>query len=255
MIQFEHDSIIVNDKEIKLPEVDKVISILSGGMDSSIMTILLVKYYGADSVYPISFDYNQKQVVEVTRAADLTLELGTQPLKVFDLSVLGEIAKPMCANISDSDIKMPTIKDVLGDPQPVTYVPFRNMILLTMAMAYAEAMDIYDVFTGLQVHDEYGYWDTTGAFVDSINAVARQNRTHYVTVEAPFLHLSKTDELNICKEMDAVNLLKYTLTCYDPEDGKSCGKCPSCSERINAFMKVGLKDPIEYRIDIEWEKN
>ena len=253
MIQFEHDSIIVNDKEIKLPEVDKVISILSGGMDSSIMTILLVKYYGADSVYPISFDYNQKQVVEVTRAADLTLELGTQPLKVFDLSVLGEIAKPMCANISDSDIEMPTIKDVLGDPQPVTYVPFRNMMLLTLALSYAETMDISEVFTGLQVHDEYGYWDTTLAFVDSMNAVAKQNRTHYVTVEAPFLHLSKIEELKICKEMDAVNLLEHTLTCYNPRVGKSCGECPSCSERINAFMKLDMVDPIEYQIDIPWK--
>jgi len=252
MVKFEHDSIVVDKKWIVLPESDKVISILSGGMDSAIMTILLVKYYGARSVYPISFDYHQKQIVELDRAAALCDRLEL-PHKIFDLSILGQIAKPMCANISDSDIEMPTIKDVLGDPQPVTYVPFRNMMLLTLALSYAETMDISEVFTGLQVHDEYGYWDTTLAFVDSMNAVAKQNRTHYVTVEAPFLHLSKIEELKICKEMDAVNLLEHTLTCYNPRVGKSCGECPSCSERINAFMKLDMVDPIEYQIDIPWK--
>ena len=240
--------------EIILPEADKVVSILSGGMDSSIMTILLVKYYGAQNVYPISFDYNQKQVVEIDRAKTLCKKLKTAEHKTFDLSVLGEIAKPMCANIAGTDINMPTIKDVLGDPQPVTYVPFRNMILLTLAMSYAETIDANDVFTGLQVHDEYGYWDTTGAFVDSLNVVAKQNRTHHVAINAPFLHLSKIDELNICKEMDAIKLLEHSLTCYNPRDGKSCGKCPSCSERINAFMKLNIIDPIEYDIDIPWKQ-
>jgi 7-cyano-7-deazaguanine synthase len=255
MVEFTHDSIkFLDDRVIKLPEADKVVSILSGGMDSSIMTILLVKYYGAENVYPISFDYNQKQVVEVDRAKALCKEIKTAEHKTFDLSVLGEIAKPMCANIAGTDVEMPTIKDVLGDPQPVTYVPFRNMILLTLAMSYAETIDSNDVFTGLQVHDEYGYWDTTGPFVDSLNAVANQNRTHRVAIRAPFLQLSKIDELKICEGMDAISLLKHSLTCYNPKDGKSCGKCPSCSERINSFMKLNLVDPIDYQVEIPWRQ-
>ncbi len=238
---------------IDLPDTKKVISIISGGMDSSIMTIMLAKHYGAENVFPISFDYNQKQVYEISLAQELTKELGTAEHKVFDLSILGDIAKPICANISDTDVDMPTIKDVLGDPQPVTYVPFRNTILLTLAMSYAETIKVNHVFTGLQVHDEYGYWDTTERFVKSVNDVAIQNRTHKVIIEAPFLHLSKTDELKICEQLNSISMLKNTLTCYDPDiNGKSCGKCPSCSERINAFMQMSMKDPIDYQIDIPW---
>ncbi len=255
MVQFEHYGIWLDDREIRLPETDKVISILSGGMDSSIMTMLLVKYYGEGNVYPISFDYNQKQVVEISRAKALCEKIKTAEHKTFDLSILGDIAKPICANISDTDVDMPTIKDVLGDPQPVTYVPFRNMILLTLAMSYAETLGIQNVFTGLQVHDEYGYWDTTERFVLSMNDVAEQNRTHKVIIEAPFLHLSKIDELKICEAMNSIELLKHSLTCYNPDkDGKSCGKCPSCSERINAFIQTGIKDPIDYQIEIPWSK-
>ena len=70
-----------------------------------------------------------------------------------------------------------------------------DMILLTLVMSYAETLKINHVFTGLQIHDEYGYWDTTERFVNSMNDVAKQNRTHMVNIEAPFLHLSKIDEL------------------------------------------------------------
>jgi 7-cyano-7-deazaguanine synthase len=240
---------------MQLPDTKKVISIISGGMDSSIMTIMLANHYGAENVYPVSFDYNQKQVYEITLAQKLTKELGTNNHKIFDLSILGDIAKPICANISDSDVSMPTIKDVLGDPQPVTYVPFRNMILLTLVMSYAETLKINHVFTGLQIHDEYGYWDTTERFVNSMNDVAKQNRTHMVNIEAPFLHLSKIDELKICKKLNSIEMLSNTLTCYDPDkNGHSCGKCPSCSERINAFMKMGMVDPIKYQIEIPWQE-
>ena len=86
---------------------------------------------------------------------------------------------------------MPTIKEVLGDPQPKTYVPFRNMILLSLTMAKAESSNASHVFTGLQIHDEYGYWDTTGKFVDSINAVAAQNRNHKVKIEAFYVYSDK----------------------------------------------------------------
>ena len=238
---------------IDLPNTDKIISILSGGMDSSIMTIMLAKHYGAENVYPLSFDYNQKQLKEISLAQKLTKELGTAEHKILDLSILGDIVKPVCANISNTDIDMPTIKDVLGDPQPVTYVPFRNTILLTLAMSYAETIKINHIFTGLQVHDEYGYWDTTERFVKSLNDITVQNRTHRVTVEAPFLHLSKKEELEICIGLNAVSMLRNTLTCYNPDDdGKSCGECPSCSERINAFIQMGIMDPIDYQIDIPW---
>lgn len=243
-----------------LPDTDKnVISVISGGLDSSIMTMLLVHKYGKDRVKAVSYDYGQKQREELYRAEVICQELGITH-NIMDLRILGEIAKPISANIGGSDVKMPTIKEVLGDPQPKTYVPFRNMILLSLTMAKAEASDASHVFTGLQIHDEYGYWDTTGKFVESLNVVAAQNRNHKVKIEAPFSHLAKWQEINICKELsetgsNALRLLKYTLTCYNPNElGQSCGKCPSCSERIANFAKAGLIDPIEYSVNIPWDK-
>jgi len=235
------------------PKVNKVVSIISGGMDSSILTIMLAKHYGAENVYPVSFNYNQKQIYELSCAKTLTKILGTAKHKELDLSVLGDIAKPVSSNINNTNIDMPDIKEVLGDPQPVTYVPFRNMIMLSLAVAYAETQNINHVFTGLQVHDEYGYWDTTQEFVDGLNNVTQQNRMNKIKVEAPFINLSKIHELEICKELNQIDLLKYTLTCYNPDhNGRSCGKCPSCSERINAFMQMNIIDPIDYQIDIPW---
>lgn len=238
----------------KLPDTDKnVLAVLSGGLDSSIMTMMLAEKYGPDRVYALSYNYGQKQKVELEKAAELCDKLGIGH-KVLDLGILGEIAEPISANIGGSAVAMPTIHDVLGDPQPKTYVPFRNMILLSLTMAQAEASNASHVFTGLQVHDEYGYWDTSQRFVDSMNAVAIQNRTHRVEILAPFSQLSKLQEIKICQEMNMQHLLVHTLTCYDPDDqGRSCGKCPSCAERIQNFMGSGMIDPIPYQIEIPWD--
>ena len=171
-----------------LPNTNKnVLAVLSGGLDSSVMTMMLVEKYGADKVSAVSYDYGQKQKIELEKAANLCKTLGIGH-KVIDLGILGDIAKPICANIGGTDVEMPDIQDVLGDPQPPTYVPFRNMILLSLTMSVAEVAKASHVFTGLQVHDEYGYWDTSQKFVDSMNAVASQNRTHKVEVVAPFSH-------------------------------------------------------------------
>jgi len=235
-----------------LPDTDKnVVAVLSGGLDSSVMTMLLTRKYGNDKVSAVSYNYGQKQAVELKKAAELCERLSINH-KVFDLSILGNIAKPISANIGGTDVAMPTIEDVLGDPQPPTYVPFRNLILLSLTLSYAEVQKASHVFTGLQVHDEYGYWDTTQKFVDSINVVAQQNRTHKVQIVAPFSHLSKYQEILICQEMNRFNLLSNTISCYNPTDGLSCGKCPTCAERIANFAKAGVVDPIEYSVNISW---
>tara|TARA_B110000902_G_scaffold265145_1_gene348596 strand:- start:146 stop:850 length:705 start_codon:yes stop_codon:yes gene_type:complete len=231
---------------------EKVLVVLSGGLDSSVATMMLCDKYGSENVKAVTFDYNQKQKLEINKAIELTYALGVDHT-ILDLPVLGDIASPMSANISGTNIEMPNIKEVLGDPQPVTYVPFRNMILLSLAMSHAEVEGCNKVYTGLQVHDEYGYWDTTQKFVDSMNVVAGQNRQHKVEILAPFSQMSKADEIEVAIELGQFDLLKHTLTCYNPKGLLSCGKCPSCAERIMNFMKVGRKDPIPYDIDIDWK--
>jgi 7-cyano-7-deazaguanine synthase len=250
----------------RLPDTDKkVIVTHSGGMDSSTAIILAVEKYGKENVISLGFDYGQKQKIELEYASRLCNEIGVTR-HILDLSILGEIVKNVSANIGGTDIEMPTIKDVLGNPQPPTYVPYRNLIMFSLTAAFAEANAASQIICGLQIHDEYSYWDTTQKFVDSFNDVTAQNRSWPVTLIAPFSDLSKTDEVKLLIALDKDQLLKYSLTCYNPKEslkhyavnryniGISCGNCPSCAERIAAFVNLGIPDPIEggYQIEVPW---
>jgi 7-cyano-7-deazaguanine synthase len=238
----------------QLPDTKGCVVILSGGLDSTIAMRLAVEKYGASNVSALTYYYGQKQKREIDMAKMSTNLLGVKH-KVVDASFLGEISKGFSANV-DTDMEMPTIKDVLGDPTPKTYVPNRNMILMSIAAAYAETQGVEYIVTGLQVNDTYGYWDTTTSFVNKMNDVFAENRKIKVKIIAPFVDLNKHQELSILKELDGdLNLTLFTLTCYNPtEDHKSCGKCPSCAERIANFAKVGEKDKVQYNIDIPWDK-
>lgn len=237
----------------RLPSTDKKVVIThSGGMDSATAVILAVKKYGAENVISIGYDYGQKQREELRRADSLCAHLGVKR-HIIPLGVLGDIVRNVSANISGTDVEMPTIKDILGNPQPPTYVPYRNMIMFSLTAAFAEANGASHVVCGLQVHDEYSYWDTTQRFVDGINDIYDMNRSWPLELVAPFSDLSKTQELELLQEAGMLDLLEHSLTCYDPdEDGRSCGKCPSCAERVKAFMDIKIKDPIPYSIDIPW---
>lgn len=234
-----------------LAEGKKVVSVLSGGLDSTILTYLLANKYGKDNVIALSYFYGQKQSIELELAKKTCDKLGIQH-RLIDISFLGDVVKNVCANISGTDVEMPTIEEVLGDPQPVTEVPYRNMILNSIAFSFAQANNCAHVFTGLQVHDSYGYWDCTEDFLTNMNVVSGLNRMHDITLEAPFKHMSKADEIEIGNELGVDYSL--TLTCYNPnEEGESCGKCPSCAERIMNFMKAKTKDTAKYSIEIDWK--
>ena len=237
-----------------LPDTKGCVVILSGGMDSTITMRLAVEKYGKDNVSALTFYYGQKQKKEIEMAKISTNYLGVKH-KVIDASFLGDISKGFSANV-DTEIEMPTIRDVLGDPRPKTYVPNRNMILMSIAAAFAETQNVDTILCGLQVHDEYGYHDTTQRWVDKVNDLLSENRIIKIKLVAPFSKLSKLDELHILNELDGnLQLTLFTLTCYNPNDkGEACGKCPSCSERIANFAKFGLPDETPYSVDIAWKE-
>ena len=237
----------------RLPDTDKKVVVThSGGLDSSTAVILAANKYGSENVISVGFDYGQKQREELVRAERLTSNLGVSR-HCLDLAILGDVVRNVSANISGTDVEMPTIKDILGNPQPPTYVPFRNAIIFNITAAFAEANAASHIICGLQVHDEYSYWDTSQIFVDRINQLWSGNRSWPLELIAPFGDLSKTQELELLEEINAIDLLEHSLTCYNPdEQGRSCGKCPSCAERVKAFMNLGKKDPIEYSINIPW---
>lgn len=231
-----------------------VVVILSGGMDSTIAARLAVERYGADRVHALTYFYGQKQAIEVDYAAANAKRLGLAKHTKVDISFLGDMVRGVSANITGGKA-MPTIRDILGDPTPLTYVPNRNAILLMVAVSYAEANNLTYVLTGLQAQDEYSYWDTTLPFVKSMNAVLSQMRQKKVGIYAPFIESNKADEIRALIDVDGdAMLLKHTITCYNPVDDVSCGVCPSCAERIKNFAKVGIVDPIPYSITIPWDK-
>ena len=206
-----------NEALALLPDVNGCVVILSGGMDSTIAMRLAVQKYGKDNVSALTFYYGQKQKREIEMARMSTQMLGVKH-RVVDASFLGDISKGFSANV-DTDMAMPTIKDVLGDPRPKTYVPNRNMILMSIAAAFAETQNVDTVVCGLQVHDEYGYHDTTQRWVDKVNDLLSENRIIKIKLTAPFSQLSKYDELQILQELDGnLMLTAFTMTCYNPDD-------------------------------------
>lgn len=246
---------MLNDVLERLPALNdgkRVVSVLSGGLDSTIVTYTLVEKYGKDNVVALSFNYGQKQNIELEKAATTCEKLGIGH-HIIDISFLGSVVEKVSALSATGDVAMPTIESVLGEPQPPTYVPYRNMLLFSIALSFAESNDAQYVFNGLQAHDEYSYWDTTAEFTTRINAISQLNRKNDIKVVSPFVEFSKKDEIEVGKELNVPWI--DTWTCYAGENGNgACGKCPSCSERIMNFAKAGLKDDCAYEIDIPWER-
>jgi 7-cyano-7-deazaguanine synthase len=237
-------------ENIHFPATDKVALSLSGGLDSTTLLYMLVDKYGKDNVFPVSFMYQQKQSIEIDLAAASCEALGVFHHKV-DISFLGNVARKVSANIQGSDIEMPTIVDILGNPQPPTYVPFRNLLFSSMLLSFAEANQCGAIALGLNSNDQYNYWDTTPEFVSALQNVVDLNRMNKIEIFTPLVSLNKTEELKIGLKLGCD--YSKTVTCYDVnEHGESCGVCPSCAERIMAFKNIGIQDPIAYSKEINW---
>jgi 7-cyano-7-deazaguanine synthase len=217
---------------------DKGVVIVSGGLDSVTLLYYLKQKLGKD-VVAISYLYGQRHDKEIDFAKYHAEQLGVQH-QVINLADIFRTISHSSALLGGMPI--PTLADVVGDPQPITYVPFRNMLMLTVAASVAEGVDATRVYYGAQKHDEYsGYWDTTQKFVSDMQAVFDNNRKHKIVIEAPFVDKNKSDLVLIGTEL-GIDYSK-TLTCHN---GTNCGECPTCADRIQAFKRVGLKDPITY---------
>lgn len=245
----------------KLPESSGVVILLSGGMDSTIAMLAAVKKYGADKVAAISFDYGQRQKYELNKAEDSTKLLGVKHM-IVNLQDLGYLSKGFSTNC-DSSMVMPTLEDAKKEERSSTYVPNRNMVLLSIAASYAETKGFDTIICGLQSHDGAWYHDTTQDWINDLNVLLSHNKKHPIKVIAPFSDLNETSGIELVKELHGnLDFLKNTLTCYSPifEEHEyyehdvvySCGRCPACEERIQDFKRAGEKDPVPYIIDIKW---
>ena len=215
---------------------EKAVVVYSGGMDS--FTLLhKVKEQGFE-VFALSFDYGQRHVVELTVAANVCSDLGVNH-KVVDISAINSL---IGGSSLTSDIDVPE-GHYEEESMKATVVPNRNMILLSLAAGYAVSIESTRVFYGAHSGDHAIYPDCRPEFVRRMNDVCRIANYEEVEIITPYLDQSKIEILADGLAMD----LDYrdTWTCYNGRE-KSCGKCGACQERLEAFEKNGVTDPLEY---------
>jgi 7-cyano-7-deazaguanine synthase len=218
--------------------------LLSGGMDSSTLLHHVAKTLHHQPIHALSFHYGQRHARELECAQWQALAAGVAHHCLLDVSFFGDVVKSD-TSLVNGGADVPALADIAeGDKtQPSTYVPNRNMMLLSIAAAYAEAHGIADVYCGVQAQDEYGYWDCTAEFVEQLNRVLALNRRTAVVVHAPFVAMRKADLLRLGLQLGVD--YAQTWSCYRG-GAKACGTCPTCVERLKAFREVGVPDPLEY---------
>lgn len=231
-------------KETTKP-IEQSVILLSGGLDSTTLLHYLARRLGCTEIYALSFDYGQKHARELEAARRQAKAAGVREHHVVNMSGFGGLVRNASA-LTAPTIAVPDMAQL--DPNtrgtPPTYVPNRNMVLLSMSAAYAETIGIPDIFYGAQRQDAYGYWDCTPEFLDKINALLALNRSLRPRVHAPFVDMSKTQVLELGMALGVE--YAHTWTCYRG-DATPCGTCPSCAERLAAFRAVGQTDPLQYK--------
>ena len=222
---------------------------ISGGLDSTIILHHAKKDLNFDEIYGVSFDYGQRHLRELKCAGYQCNEVGIDDHKVLDISFVKDIATT--SSLTNHDIDVAKTKDVLGDPQTVNYVPFRNMMMLSICCAYAESVGAGTVFHGAALVDsQAGYWDGSQEFLENLNNVVSLNRRDRISVEAPLIKLSKREiiELGINLRVDFAN----THTCYSGNKIADASN-PASSSRIKGFIEAGYIDPVKYKQKIPWK--
>lgn len=237
---------MLNDYLKKLPDIEGNVAVsFSGGLDSTTLVHLLVYKYGKDKVKTLTFDYNQRNNKELEMVDKNITRLGIHNTKV-NLNFLGDIVKPVSSLIADSELKPKTAEENAGNPQVDTYVPFRNLIFSSILASFAEAQKCDIISLGLNQVDIYGYWDTSLEFVNKLQEIFNLNRMHQIKIVTPFIESYKEDEIKLAMELSekfGYDILEYTWSCYrNGENGKECGVCNTCTEKLKGYILAGMPD-------------
>ncbi|MEM6756493.1 MAG: 7-cyano-7-deazaguanine synthase QueC [Planctomycetota bacterium] len=232
------------------PAPTPCIVLLSGGLDSA--TVLAIARDAGFDCHCLSFDYGQRHRAELLAAAAVAQHLGAASHRTasIDLGAFGGSA------LTDDHIDVPKDRDesAMSDGIPVTYVPARNTIFLSYALALAEVLQADHIFLGVNAVDYSGYPDCRPEYLDAYQAMARLATKagvegHGVTVHAPLLRLTKVQIIQ--RGLDLGVDFGLTHSCYDPVPDPSsptgyrpCGRCDACLLRIHAFEKLGTNDPV-----------
>ncbi len=219
----------------------RAVVLLSGGLDS--YTTAAVAHRDGFELFALSFRYGQRHIVELEAATRVARALGVARHLVvdLDLSAIGGSA------LTAPEIEVPRDRPLDATDIPVTYVPARNTIFLSVALGWAEVLDASDLFLGVNAIDYSGYPDCRPAFISAFEAMARLATRAGIEgrplrVHTPLIALSKADIVRLGTELG----LDYGLTvsCYAPgPDGTPCGRCDSCRLRAEGFASAGVADP------------
>lgn len=222
------------------------IVLLSGGLDST--TVLAIAKDQGFTPFALSFRYGQRHVIELAAAKRVAEAQGVERHVVadIDLRVFGGSALT-----SDVDVPKHESADELAADIPVTYVPARNTIFLSFALAYAETVGASDIFIGVNALDYSGYPDCRPEYIRAYEAMANLATRAGVeglrlSIHTPLSEMTKADIVRTGLSLD----VDYGLTssCYDPDErGRPCGHCDSCLLRLKGFSEAGATDPLEYQ--------
>jgi len=234
----------------KKNQSSKAVVPVSGGMDSSVLLHYAADKY--DEIIAVSYDYGQKHRNKELDCASFQIESIDMPVKYSWIKL--PFFKDICevSSLLNNNIAVAKAKDVMGDPQTVNYVPFRNMMLLSISLAIAENAGASAVFHGAAQADSVaGFWDGSQEFLEQINKLSDLNRRHRIKIIAPLIDKSKEEIIKLGIKL-GVNF-SQTWTCYEGGE-QACGECTACSLRIKGFLDAGYIDPVSYKIKIPWEK-
>jgi 7-cyano-7-deazaguanine synthase len=219
----------------------KAVVLLSGGLDSA--TILAQAMAAGFSCYSMSFDYGQRHRAELQAAERVARQLGVVEHKVIGLNLNGIGGSAL----TDSSIAVP---EAPTEGIPVTYVPARNTVFLSLALGWAEVLGAHDLFIGVNAVDYSGYPDCRPEFIAAFERVANLATREGVEgrgfrIQAPLQNLSKAQIVQIGLQHGVDYAL--TVSCYQADDdGRACGKCDSCRLRAAGFAAAGVGDPTRY---------
>ncbi len=224
----------------------KAVVLSSGGLDST--TAMAIAVSQGYQVHSLSFDYGQRHILELEAARKVAAALGAVRHLVIRVNMreIGDSALT-------ADIPVPKSGDALSDADriPVTYVPARNTIFLSFALAWAEVLKAQDIFIGVNALDYSGYPDCRPEYIAAFETMANLATRAGVTgelrvnIRTPLIRMTKAEIIRKGLELG----VDYGLThsCYDPSpEGTACGRCDSCRLRLKGFAEAGAADPIRY---------
>ena len=223
----------------------RAVVLLSGGLDST--TTLATAIAEGYETYALSFEYGQRHKIEIGAARRIARALGAKEHRVakIDMLIFGGSALT-----GDVDVPKKRSATEIGHAIPVTYVPARNTIFLSYALALAETVEARDIFIGANAIDYSGYPDCRPEFIAAFETLANLATKAGVEgarfrIHAPLIKLSKAEIIRKALELDVD--LALTHSCYDPTpDGVACGECDSCLLRLKGFREAALEDPVRY---------